>query len=219
MSGPRWDEEMKFELLRLRSEMRSENFRVLATPLGLGRISVPQTAAKKSLYPVLRTPSSLKPPRPAPADSSRETAASPQSQAMMPISALEQLQEGTATQKRRSFLPQTRLGRMLHPLSIHMLDLGFVLLCLGMGLVVLGFILDPTQMSWRPEQLAQALPIQMLQRLQAWTLIVGVYLIFGLYWLFFKIVSGHTLGESLWPKFSAADKEVAAAPDNASGET
>src|SRR5690606_16359161 len=39
MSLPRWDDDMKFELLRLKSELKPENFRVLHTPIGIGAVT------------------------------------------------------------------------------------------------------------------------------------------------------------------------------------
>ncbi len=54
MSLPRWDDEMKFELFRLKSELRPENFRVLAPPLGIGHMKPEgQTSVSKALYPAL----------------------------------------------------------------------------------------------------------------------------------------------------------------------
>jgi hypothetical protein len=234
MSGLRWDEEMKFELFRLRSELRSENFRVLANPLGLGTIQVSRERSDRPLYPPMRVPLPLQMPDPLKDQNQQGRRAKP-----VEVFPWEQLR-GDKSQKLlvpEEPMPQLPLdsferGPTLatgdgHSMSkravrwalVHFLDLSFVLLCLTLGLIALGFILDPQHMSWTPEHLAQAIPLQVLSHLQPWMLLIAVYLIFGLYWLFFKTVSGSTLGESCLPKVLGSPKDLAAAPGKRSTET
>ncbi len=235
MNGPRWDDEMKFELFRLRSELRTENFQVLATPLGLGRPRSETDRAEKPLYPPMRAALPLR-------STQKVQTRQPIMPAALPRAELSQRDNRPVTPQRESALsaampadfplsgqeqPLSSLGPVhalvqrpwLRWILVHLLDLGFVLVCLALGLVALGFILDPTHMSWTPDHLAQAVPLQVLRRLQSWMLGVGIYMIFAIYWLFFKFVSGATLGETCLPKFVAFEEQVAAAPDNSSGET
>ena len=242
MNGPRWDDEMKFELFRLRSELRTENFRVLATPLGLGRMRVEKERSEKPLYPPMRV---FLPVRPALAAQSKgqalqipgtrglaDTASISQESrapairrdiaqpASMPTDRpLASFPAATTTDNSRDKGSSFTHRPWLRWVFVHLLDLGFVMICLALGLVALGFILDPSNMSWTPEHLGQAVPLQILRRLQSWMLVIGIYMVFAIYWLFFKFVSGATLGETCLPKFVADEEQVAAAPDNTSGET
>lgn len=234
MSGPRWDDEMKFELFRLKSELRSENFRVLATPLGLGRLMAdPQQARRpeRSLYPSLtRTTEPL-------AAQTLTRTAEPQL-FPRPARAILRPIQVTAEPIRRTLTHETEeldLSALASPLMVeekphfgfklshfllaHILDLTFVGICLALGFVVLVLILDPGHLSLAPDGLLESVPMQVLRRLETWTLCLGVYVVFGLYWLFFKLVSGSTLGESCVNNFRQRELEMAAAPGNASTET
>jgi hypothetical protein len=98
-------------------------------------------------------------------------------------------------------------------------DLGFVGLCLGLGFIVLGFVIDPANMSFHPKILVQAMPVQVLRQVHGWALLIGVYIVFGCYWLFFRFVSGPTLGETCLHNFSHGDELSRAAPVKASGDS
>lgn len=224
MSLPRWDDEMKFELFRLKSELRPENFRVLAPPLGIGHIKQ-EARVGKALYPSL-------PSAPLP----QSTIGSPSLPAPPPIAAtlpLTPVHEATRAPAEPESLGSTYLSyaggaqsqhtasrpaRMVRAIFIHVLDLGFVGLCLALGFVVLGLIIDPTNMSFELDILGQSVPAQVLHKMQGWTVLIGVYMVFTLYWLFFKLVSGATLGESCLHNFSQSPAEMPAAADNVSGE-
>lgn len=236
MSGPRWDDEMKFELFRLKSELRSENFRVLATPLGLGRIKADPSQARRperSLYPTL-TKSSAE-PLSGPSTQPSPEALFPRPQRPVSRAVPVKLNMDSPRRTLTHESEEIDLSALASPLMVderphfgfklshfllaHLLDLSFVGLCLGLGFVVLVLILDPSHLSLGPEGLLESVPMQVLQRLEIWAIALGVYTVFGLYWLFFKLVSGSTLGESCVNNFRQRDLEMAAAPGNASTES
>ncbi|RZA12990.1 MAG: hypothetical protein EOP10_30505, partial [Proteobacteria bacterium] len=133
MTLPRWDEEMKFELLRLKSELRPENFRVLHAPIGLGRITkIDEPAAQPISY--------------ARAVKSAETH----------VAAIPPLPLPAA--KHNSSMSRS-LARLL---IIHSLDVAFVVMTLGLGLLFASWLIDPGHMALSPELLKRAAPIRFL---------------------------------------------------------
>jgi hypothetical protein len=227
MQHPLWDDEMKFELFRFRSELKTENIRVLAEPLGLGLVKR-ETSPGRSLYPQLaHAPIQPEPaaaknlnsrPTPPPAALNYPTpgempAASLQAS---PIPAIPHPQQPLMTMAHK---PQNSLRRWLFYVLSHCVDLGFVGLCLGLGFIVLGFVLDPTNMSLHPETWMQAAPVQVLRQIHGWALMVGVYIVFGCYWCFFRFVSGATLGETCLHNFSHDVEPPRAASVKGSGDS
>jgi hypothetical protein len=227
MQHPHWDDEMKFELFRFRSELKTENIRVLAEPLGLGLVKHENNAGR-SLYPQLAhapmqsetaatknlktkstpTPNPMSYPTPSamPAASLSAGSVPPMPNSQQPLMTVA---AGRASSWRRFFWP----------LLSHCVDLGFVGLCLGMGFVVLGFVIDPTNMSWQPKILMQAAPFQVLRQVHGWALLIGVYVVFGCYWLFFRFVSGGTLGETCLHNFCHDAEASHPAPVKGSGDS
>ena len=183
MTLPRWDDEMKFELLRLKSELRSENFRVLHAPIGLG-------ALKKNAIDIASFPH-LKPA--AAADNRRRND--------LPHTAESKLGSVPALPPIPSF-PSASSSRSLSKLLIiHSLDLGFVTVTLGLGLLLASWLIDPGHVSDNPDLLRQALPMHFVIKSSVAWLVAGLYGFFSVYWLFFKLVSGSTLGESFLDNF------------------
>ncbi len=235
MSGPRWDDEMKFELFRLKSELRSENFRVLATPLGLGRITQDPSQARrpeKSLYPrlghipepVATKPSQVLFPTPGKAKSPHQLSPiqSVSAQDMLRRTWTHETEEtdlSALAAPLRGEYQSSLISRVGSIVLAHVIDMLFVGLCLALGFVVLVLILDPAHLSLAPDGLLESVPMQVLRKIEVWTLCLGVYLVFALYWLFFRLVSGITLGESCVNNFRLSEGEMAAAPGNASTET
>jgi hypothetical protein len=115
--------------------------------------------------------------------------------------------------------PQNPMSRWLFLVLSHCVDLGFVGLCLGMGFIVLGFVIDPANMSLHPNILLQAAPVQVLKQVHGWALLIGVYIVFGGYWLFFRFISGATLGETCLHNFSHDEEPSRAAPVKGSGDS
>lgn len=189
MSLPRWDDEMKFELLRLKSELKVENFRVLHQPLGLGRVTK-KTSEVKMGPPLQTTVSELRQHaidvhaakfRSA-ASSSTPTHARP----------------SQFSQERRSRSAPNSFSRFI---LVHALDVGFVLLSIAFGVLLAIWVIDPKHLSENPQLLRQSLPLQFLMESNAFALVIGLYAFFSLYWLFFKFVTGSTLGESFLNNF------------------
>lgn len=215
MSLPRWDDEMKFELLRLKSELRPENFRVLHQPLGLGtlRADLGQTSPFPHLAPMAQ---------PTPADPWLETQAQeknkarPTSRGMQPPPSLLSA-EGLPSA--RSKAPSSGLASYARFALVHILDLSFVCLCLSLGLILLSWVVDPQHLSFDLGTLKQASPLQFLQNLQTLALVLGVYTAFVLYWIFFKVVSGSTLGETCFELIKNSETRGTAAPINGSGDS
>lgn len=196
MTLPKWDDEMKFELLRLKSELRPDNFRVLHNPIGLGRIAKSDEAqAVEALHPNLlasaRAPASLHIP-----DALRQTRANePQSSIESRLAAVPSLPPLPT----KSGSP---LGRSLTKIFlIHLLDVAFVLMTLGLGLLLATWLIDPGHVPPNTDLLKQATPMRFLFESNLLFLVLGLYGFFSLYWLFFKLVSGSTLGESFLDNF------------------
>jgi hypothetical protein len=228
MQHPLWDDEMKFELFRFRSELKTEHIRVLAEPLGLGLVKressqgrslypqlahapmQPETAAAKNLK-AKATPAAVPMNYPTP---SEMPAASLQASPVPPISNPDQ-----ALMPRADRPQQSAPRRWLFLLLSHCVDLGFVGLCLGLGFIVLGFVIDPANMSLHPKILLEAAPAQVLRQVHGLALMVGVYVVFGCYWFFFRIVSGATLGETCLHNFSHDSEPPRSASVKASGDS
>jgi hypothetical protein len=227
MQHPLWDDEMKFELFRFRSELKTENIRVLAEPLGLGLVKR-ESSQGRSLYPQLAhapmqpetTPAkNLKTkatPAPAPMNYPTPGEMPAASLQTSPIPAIPNPQQPLMPMADRPGIP---VRRWLFLLLSHCVDLCFVGLCLGLGFIVLGFVIDPAHMSLHPKNLLQAAPVQVLRQVHAWALIVGVYIVFGCYWLFFRFVSGATLGETCLHNFSHDFEPPSAASVKGSGDS
>jgi hypothetical protein len=227
MQHPLWDDEMKFELFRFRSELKTENIRVLAEPLGLGLVKR-ESSQGRSLYPQLAhapmqpetapaknlktkaTPAAVPMNYPTP---SEMPAASLQTSAVPPIPNPEQPMIARADRQ------ETPMRRWLFLLLSHCVDLGFVGLCLGLGFIVLGFVIDPANMSLHPKILLEAAPVQVLRQVHGLALMIGVYVVFGCYWLFFRFVSGATLGETCLHNFSHDAEPPRAASVKGSGDS
>lgn len=177
MNLPRWDDDMKFELLRLKSELKPENFRVLHHPMGLGTVTKKISPQSTKLVKVPHPSAAQTQARPV--QRPRETQAPARVPAPRP-------------RPRKSF---TRL------VFIHALDLAFVALTIGLGLLLASWVIDPKHVSENPQLLKKAIPLQFLTKNNAFALVAGLYGFFSLYWLFFKFVSGSTLGESFLDNF------------------
>ncbi len=231
MSQPQWDEEMKFELFRLKSDLRIENFRVLATPLGLGQVQQDAAEAESPLFPSppLATPvpaaafqaSVLLNAPPIP------TKPLPPPQAIaMPLTRVENfepieenLDEQMTAYSQDSLVYQPRWIIYSRFILGHSLDLLFVGSSLAIGLLVLTWVTDPTHMSLDWSLLSQAFPINLLQKMRLWALLAGLYLVFTVYWLFFRFVSGQTLGESCVHSFSQDEEALSPQPSKLSEKT
>ncbi|RZA23964.1 MAG: hypothetical protein EOP10_11295 [Proteobacteria bacterium] len=175
MTLPRWDDDMKFELLRLKNDLKAENFRALHNPIGLRPITrKSETKIPRSISPM--APVSVKPPsrfRP------------------------ETLPTGLSPD-----LPQRAHSKSFSRLLvIHALDIAFVLLTIGLGLLLATWVIDPKHISKNPVLLKQAAPLLFLTKSNAFALVALLYGFFSLYWLFFKLVTGSTLGESFLDNF------------------
>lgn len=189
MTLPKWDEEMKFELLRLKSELRSENFRVLHTPIGLGRL----TASDIESGPELKSAPSSHSFHSAMSEHQRMQCAQPSIESRLAaVPSLPPLPTKSVSSMSRSL---TKI------LIIHTLDVGFVVMTLGLGLLLATWLIDPGHVPTNPELLKQATPLRFLLENNLFVLALGLYGFFSLYWLFFKLVSGSTLGESFLDNF------------------
>ncbi len=227
MQHPLWDDEMKFELFRFRSELKTENIRVLAEPMGLGLVKR-ESNPGRSLYPQL----AHAPLQPEKQDAKNlKTKATPAPTPMnypvpseMPATSLQTSPIPSIPNSQQPMIPiaerpQGSMRRWLFLLLSHCVDLGFVGLCLGLGFIVLGFVIDPANMSLHPKILLQAAPVQVLRQVHGWALLIGVYVVFGCYWLFFRFVSGATLGETCLHNFSHDVEPPRAASGKGSGDS
>jgi hypothetical protein len=227
MQHPLWDDEMKFELFRFRSELKTENIRVLAEPMGLGLVKR-ESSQGRSLYPQLaHTPmhpettaaKNLKTkatPAPTPMNYPAPSEMPAASLQTSPVPSIPNPQQPIIPMADR---PQPSIRRWLFLVLSHCVDLGFVGLCLGLGFIVLGFVIDPANMSLHPKILMEAAPVQVLRQVHGWALLIGVYLVFGCYWLFFRFVSGATLGETCLHNFSHDVEPPRAASVKGSGDS
>ncbi len=183
MSLPRWDDEMKFELLRLKTELKPENFRALHRPIGLG------ISTKKN-----QTPSKL--PHLAPKTNTAQVhEGSRQAQMRFRPQSITERQDAP-----RQVAPSFS-QKLLRLLAIHTLDILFVVITLGVGLLAAAWILDPASVSTDPLLLKEAAPVRILLKSKGFMILLGVYGFFSVYWLFFKIATGATLGESFLGNF------------------
>lgn len=216
MSLPRWDEEMKFELLRLKSELRPENFRVLHQPLGLGTMRVEALQTQASLFPHLgREAAKAEPWLGTQAMSPSERLNPPLTTNEPPASLL----RAAKVQPSLAKAPRSSVARLTRAVLVHVLDLSFVCLSLSLGLILLSWVVDPGHMSFNLDTLKEAGPLQFLQKLQTLALVLGVYTSFVLYWIFFKVVSGSTLGETCFDLMKDTETRGTAAPINGSGDS
>jgi hypothetical protein len=208
MSLPRWDDEMKFDLLRLKSELRPENFRALHQPLGLGTVRSDPLKAPTMPFPHLT-------PMKADAKDAEKRPYMPGLPQSMPTTLVDAIGPLPPLGKG----PRTRLQSALRFAMVHALDLAFVCLCLSLGLILLSWVVDPLHVSLDLNTLKQASPLQFLQKLQTLAVIVGIYTAFVLYWIFFKVVSGTTLGETCVDLMKQEQMPGRSAPLNGSGDS
>ncbi|MCX6131942.1 MAG: hypothetical protein NTX25_23160 [Proteobacteria bacterium] len=228
MQHPLWDDEMKFELFRFRSELKTESIRVLAEPMGLGLVKRDSNPGR-SLYPQLaqkpleNDPASNKASLGKAVQVASPTKAYPSpgemTAASLQLSSVPSIPQGSPVPKLKPQGPSMYWRHWGFLLASHCVDLAFVGLCLGLGFVVLGWVIDPANMSFHPKILAQAVPIQVLQKVNGWALVLGVYIVFSCYWLFFKFVSGVTLGETCLHNFSHGGEPSRAATGKGSGDS
>ncbi len=198
---PQWDSDMKFELLRLKSELRAENFRALHHPIGLGHPTASRQESQGTSLSPLSGPSARSTVGPAPV--------APRLGAAPPLP-LPSLPMNSASPMPRSL---TKI------FFIHFLDIVFVLITLGLGLLFACWLIDPGHVPWSPEQLKQASPLRFLREVHVVGLMLALYSFFSLYWLFFKLVSGSTLGESFLDNFWTLQKPRTAASIKDSGDS
>ncbi len=194
MSLPKWDDEMKFELLRLKSELKPENFRSLHRPIGLGKLT--KKSAQKNL-----AHSPAKNPRRQSATSEENLRPRFRPESIPPVPTAE---------------PKRGLTRLVFA---HALDILFVTTTLGLGLLLASYVMDPNHVSDNPELLRQAVPLRFLAKAKGIQLVLGLYGFFGLYWVFFKLASGATLGESFLDNFWTLQKSRERAPVKDSGDS
>ena len=227
MQHPQWDDEMKFELFRFRSELRVENIRVLAPPLGLGLLPL-EPQLERSLYPQLAQ---------LPATSAFDANAFSKTQRAPQVAYLAPTNEMPASALHRSEVqsvqhiqehiahgqePQAEnhlIFRLWQQFLAHCIDLAFIGLCLAMGCIVLTAMLDPSSLSFRPNILAQSVTLQFLAKQSAWIVLIAAYCLFTCYWVLFKIVSGTTLGESCLHNFSHVEEQLQAPLGKGSSDT
>src|SRR6478735_6923698 len=147
MQHPLWDDEMKFELFRFRSELKTESIRVLAEPMGLGLVKR-ENVQGRSLYPQLAhkpidpetTPQKFIKAKAAPTPAQMHyPTPSEMPAASLQTSAIPSIPNNKQPMRPMADKARAPMGRWLFLLLSHFVDLGFVGLCLGMGFVVLGF--------------------------------------------------------------------------------
>lgn len=196
MSLPRWDDEMKFELLRLKSELRPESFRVLHTPMGIGVSTKRQdTPNPRGVHLPHLTKSTQRLAGTSPEAKHPSVARSPKASEQKRSEPKAKLNTPVAVAP----LPTKKFSnRWPKLLLVHALDLAFVLLTLGLGLLLANWFIDPKNFSANPGVLKQAFPLQLLIKSHGFKLLLGLYAFFSVYWLFFKLVTGSTLGESFF---------------------
>lgn len=205
MTLPKWDDEMKFELLRLKSELRPDNFRVLHRPIGLGRLIEPELPSAPE-YRSQAMASHTSPSDPA----SKQGAQLPIESRLAALPSLPPLPTTSVSSMSRG------LTKML---LIHALDIGFVVMTIGLGLLLASWLIDPGHVSKNPELLKQATPLRFLFKSNILILALGLYGFFSLYWLFFKLVSGSTLGESFLDNFRSLQNPRRSASVKDSGDS
>lgn len=231
MKHPQWDDEMKFELFRFRSELRIEDIRVLAQPLGLGLLPLEPEEAR-SLYPKLAAPNLngdtparafqqlrqstavLQPSRPKAQDMKVSSQLRPETLPQRDLHSIQQAEPAF-----RKLKGSSAKSRWLYLVLAHCVDLGFIGVCLAMGFLVLIGMIDPSSLSLKPHILSQSLPLQFLSHISPWLILLGVYVIFACYWLFFKIISGLTLGETYLHNFNHGSDQLQEALYKESGDS
>jgi hypothetical protein len=210
MTLPRWDDEMRFELLRLKNELKAENFRILHHPIGLRAVAKVQEArAQTPQIPLPMTRSASLSQSQTKSHSSlslsQSTANAPSKAPASANKRINQTSRFRPSARAEGALHLTALARVqlgiTKRLVIHALDIVFVSMTIGLGLLLASWITDPTHLSKNPELLRQTPPLRFLMHSNVILLVALLYGFFSLYWLFFKLVTGSTLGESFLDNF------------------
>ncbi|MFW7380479.1 MAG: hypothetical protein ACOH5I_16825 [Oligoflexus sp.] len=204
MAGTEWDDHLRLDLMRLKSELSVHSLKIAGPGLGFGHY-YPKDKTEKQERQSFQTVHSSQIPladeiatnhaqikKNMPPKNRLATAANdsghPMSQEFAATSVIRPLDGNAKIQKNDVFYKL---------LKSYFIDIVFVIGTLLVVLCGIGLAFDGHQFVWNWQDLQRWLPIRFLLD-SSWLAVVAGFLgVFLVYWLFFKFVAGHTLGESL----------------------
>lgn len=212
MANLEWDESMNLELLRLKAELSNKSFRPINLGLGLGElrpviekdsemaasVSMEKKAdflsngAMSDFQPGSESYLSFKNSKQA--DINRKESSAPYSTEKTIIKPVQKSSQ--LSQKQRVSRPEKR-SLFYKYVKSHLIDMVFVTVTLAMAVCGFGWVVDDMPSAWDPQALRDWLPIRLLADTEPLHLLLGIYAVFLLYWLFFKLILGATIGQSL----------------------
>lgn len=185
---------LSIELRQLSQTLTPERFQPLSQGLGLGQLEDKknQPIAPATIAPSMRRPKEgvVPPPKFLCADLNNQMFATPQ----MPMSQTFSMDSAFASPD-RDFKTKRSL---LHSFIAHAVDLIVVMMSLMIAMIVTGWVFTPEGEQWSFSVFSNWDPLKIVAGIHPILILFVVYAIFGIYWLFFKFVSGATLGQMLY---------------------
>ncbi|SME94485.1 hypothetical protein [Pseudobacteriovorax antillogorgiicola] len=185
MSGLEWNDELKLELLRLKAEINPQSLKVLSKGIGIGNIK-----SVKANNPIFEeeTKRHMRVAKATVSNSQRPSYTMPlKPSEQAPIPTPRYIEQAANIQKGRGF-------RLFF--QSHLLDILFILFSITVGVLFLGIIFDRQHLSaghWD-----QWFPLRLVEGVSLVSAAAIVYGLFGIYFLFFRLAMGMTLGESMF---------------------
>lgn len=201
MANHDWDESLKLELIRLKSELSPQSIKPAASGFGFGSF-LPREGAddrheakqqsieseNAALREQVRKLSQKKNYAPISEPTSAKVHGQQVAHDLAVGSQCETLEQVATIGKNHLFYKF---------LKSYFIDIVFVIGTLVVVLLGVGLVFDGHHMVWNWEGLLHWLPVRYLLE-ASWLAVGGGFLLlFLVYRLFFKIIAGHTLGESL----------------------
>ena len=223
MSNLEWDEGMQREWLRLKAEIANKNFRPLSIGIGLGHLrplsqvetepSIPgidQQALASAHTPQSSQDLTAWQEGGALFKKSKSTAAAKPA-AMLgysPEKSMVAESEQLSHQFQKRPTSRSKYEHLFYKyVKSHLIDMLFVILTLFMAASGFALVVEGKPLAWNLQALRDWLPMQWLVELEPIYLLLGIYGVYLMYWLFFKLVLGSTLGQSLTNVAAGGDRK------------
>jgi hypothetical protein len=196
MSSADWDEQMREDLVRLKNELNSQSIKVLGPGFGFGRFKPNQEPAPGSESTSFQAEAIRDTARPRRQTSAGFSSATMDRPKTSPTPRPEQAFDRTHLEKKTNYKRKPIFYKFL---KIHFVDIMFVSVTLFMVLCGIGIVLERQALTWDWSDFDRLLPFRLIQQTPWYGVVGGIYLVFVVYWLFFKVIVGQTLGEGwIW---------------------
>jgi len=204
MAGNDWDNHLQLDLVRLKSELSAQSIRVIGPGLGFGHFYQKDRSHDQPPHAAHHFANS-QPLKPRGFDEThlqaRKKIPPIGRETTMGNAAVQQMAQDFAVpasahpRERNAKIQENHLFYKF--VKSYIVDIVFVTGTLLVVLCGIGLAFDGHHLVWNWQELQGWLPIRFLVESSKILMGVGFVGVFLVYWLFFKFVAGHTLGESL----------------------